>query len=187
MDVRPARLPAARPPRLQREPTRVHLLRGPRHYLVGGIPPPQPPHGRRPDSICGLGSATDESIIRTDSPVTELTIRATTNAGAGRGLGLLQAGLLADPQPEPGSVTPFLRTICRNCQGETTSTTDTTLEGAPYTPSGLVTVCDTGSGGGTGGDECRSSTSLLLCERTADEGTSSGDLTATPVDDATPF
>ncbi|MFJ4702813.1 hypothetical protein ACIP5N_32135 [Streptomyces sp. NPDC088768] len=143
--------------------------------------------GADPDSICGLGSATDESIIRTDGPVTELTIRATTNAGAGRGLGLLQAGLLANPQPEPGSVTPFLRTVCRNCQGETTSTTDTTLAGAPYTPSGLVTVCDTGSGGGTGGDECRSSTSLLLCERTAGEGTSRGDLTATPVDDATLF
>ncbi|WP_433341729.1 hypothetical protein [Streptomyces sp. CA-253872] len=143
--------------------------------------------GADPDSICGLGSATDESIIRTDSPVSELTIRATTNSGAGRGLGLLQAGLLADPQPEPGSVTPFLRTVCRNCRGETISTTDTTLAGTPYTPSGLVTVCDTGGGGGTGGDDCRSSTSLLLCERTAEEGTSSGTLAATPLDDATPF
>ncbi|NED89474.1 hypothetical protein G3I76_56550, partial [Streptomyces sp. SID11233] len=113
--------------------------------------------GADPDSICGLGSATDESVVRTDGPVTELTIRATTNAGAGRGLGLLHVGLLADPQPEPGSITPFLRTTCRDCGGAVVSTSDTTLEGQPYTPAGMVTVCSAAGGGGT--EPCRDSSS----------------------------
>lgn len=121
--------------------------------------------GSDPDSICGLGSATDESIVRTDSPVTELTIRAVTNFGAGRGLGLLHVGLLADPQPEPGSSTPFLRTVCRDCTGAVTSTTDTTLDGQPYTPAGTVTVCDSNGGGST--EPCRDVSSTLLCDVSA--------------------
>lgn len=121
--------------------------------------------GAEPDSICGIGSAGDESIIRTDGPVTELTIRAITNPGAGRGLGLLQVGLPADPQPEPGSSTTFLRTTCRDCQGNTVSRTDTTLAGAPYTPSGIVTAC--GAGGGSGEEPCRDISSTLLCDTSA--------------------
>ncbi|MFC8723763.1 hypothetical protein [Streptomyces bacillaris] len=118
--------------------------------------------GADPDSICGLGSATDESVVRTDGPVTELTIRATTNVGAGRGLGLLHVGRPADPQPDPGSVTPFLRTVCRDGAGAITSTADTTLDGAPYTPAGTVTVCPAGGSGAPG--PCRDTSSVLLCD-----------------------
>ncbi|MFE9319243.1 hypothetical protein ACFYNV_29790 [Streptomyces albidoflavus] len=37
---------------------------------------------------------------------------------------------------------PFLRTVCRDCTGVVVSTTDTLLDGeTPYTPTGLVGVC----------------------------------------------
>ncbi|MFJ2205938.1 hypothetical protein [Streptomyces microflavus] len=36
---------------------------------------------------------------------------------------------------------PLLRTVCRDCDGTVLSRTDTTLEGAPYTPWGTVGVC----------------------------------------------
>ncbi|MDP4501061.1 hypothetical protein [Nonomuraea turcica] len=42
--------------------------------------------------------------------------------------------------------TPFLRTICRDCSGEIISTTDTTLDGAAYTPVGPISpgACEVG-------------------------------------------
>lgn len=36
---------------------------------------------------------------------------------------------------------PFLREVCRDCDGQIVSTADTTLDGVPYTPGGDVTAC----------------------------------------------
>ncbi|WP_228995222.1 hypothetical protein [Streptomyces sp. DH8] len=39
--------------------------------------------------------------------------------------------------------TAFVRTVCRDCDGAVVSTTDTTLDGQPYTVAGTVGVCQT--------------------------------------------
>ncbi|MER7477438.1 hypothetical protein ABTX60_07245 [Streptomyces sp. NPDC126510] len=74
-----------------------------------------------------------------------------------------------------GAVTLFLRTICRNCAGQVTTTTDTTLDGTTaYTPAGTVGEC-------TG--PCRDSNVLLLCDVPQD-----GSPAATVTDtDPTPY
>ncbi|MCC9686868.1 hypothetical protein [Streptomyces sp. MNU103] len=60
----------------------------------------------------------------------------------------------------------FLRTTCRDCTGAVTSTTDTLLDGAtPYTPLGLVGVCQPDASNGGGEEEpCRDSSTLLVCD-----------------------
>ncbi|WP_327713726.1 hypothetical protein OG912_38190 (plasmid) [Streptomyces sp. NBC_00464] len=62
----------------------------------------------------------------------------------------------------------FLRTVCRDCTGAVTSTTDTLLDGeTPYTPTGLVGVCPTSA---EDEDEpCRDSSQTLLCDTAAQE------------------
>ncbi|MFK0063345.1 hypothetical protein ACIQTN_29470 [Streptomyces werraensis] len=98
--------------------------------------------------ITGQSSATDESVFLL-GPVTELPLTASGNSTGGRGPGLIQAGL-APEVPAPGSSTTFLRTICRDCQGQILGVTDTELDGeTPYTPTGEVTACTGGDGGGT--------------------------------------
>ncbi|AIV35615.1 hypothetical protein [Streptomyces sp. CCM_MD2014] len=75
------------------------------------------------------------------------------NTGGGTSCSRLSfAGVTIVPPPPPppaGTRTPFLRTICRACDGSALSVTDTSVDGDPYTPAGQVTVCATGSGGGT--------------------------------------
>jgi hypothetical protein len=58
---------------------------------------------------------------------------------------------------------PFLRTICRDCDGEVTSVRDTTLDGsAVYTPSGVVGLCpDTSS--------CSDCETIVLCDDGGDD------------------
>ncbi|MER7135394.1 hypothetical protein ABT358_02475 [Streptomyces sp. NPDC000341] len=62
---------------------------------------------------------------------------------------------------------PFLRTVCRDCTGAVTSTTDTLLDGqTPYAPTGLVGVCQPSA------EEeapCRDSSQTLLCDTAAQE------------------
>lgn len=62
----------------------------------------------------------------------------------------------------------FLRTVCRDCTGAATSTTDTLLDGeTPYAPTGLVGVCQSAAA-----DEeapCRDSSQTLLCDTAAEE------------------
>ncbi|MYX39030.1 MULTISPECIES: hypothetical protein [unclassified Streptomyces] len=58
----------------------------------------------------------------------------------------------------------FLRTVCRDCTGATTSVTDTLLDGStPYTPVGLVGVCPPGDDG----EGCTNGTTVLLCDQPA--------------------
>ncbi len=60
----------------------------------------------------------------------------------------------------------FLRTVCRDCTGAVTSTTDTLLDGeTPYTPTGLVGVCSTSAED----EPCRDSSQTLLCDTAAQE------------------
>ncbi|WP_086778054.1 hypothetical protein [Streptomyces griseus] len=121
-----------------------------------------------PNTICGLGGAVDESLIVSSAPVSEVTLSAINNPGQGRGIGLMEVGLLNEP-PAPGTAVPFLRTVCRDCSGAVTSTTDTSLAGDPYTPAGTVTTCASGGGGSTPVEPqpCRDTSSTLLCDTAA--------------------
>ncbi|CAL9537768.1 hypothetical protein [Streptomyces sp. enrichment culture] len=61
----------------------------------------------------------------------------------------------------------FARTVCRDCTGAVTSSTDTLLDGTtPYTPVGLVGVCQPEA---TDEEPCRDSSSTLLCDTVAQE------------------
>ncbi|WP_233646817.1 hypothetical protein [Streptomyces sp. BSE6.1] len=102
------------------------------------------PAGRYLCEITGQSSATDESVFLL-GPVTELPIVPSGSSTGGRGPGLIQVGVPVDA-PEPGTATPFLRTLCRDCDGAVISATDTTLDGEPYTPTGDVTTCAAGTG-----------------------------------------
>ncbi|WP_309317391.1 hypothetical protein [Streptomyces salinarius] len=118
--------------------------------------------------ITGQSSAVDESVFLL-GPVTELPLIASGSSTGGRGPGLIQAGFPVEA-PAPGSSTSFLRTVCRDCQGQVISVTDTGLDGeTPYTPTGEVTTCNGSSGGG--GEEptepCRDTSSTLLCDTSA--------------------
>lgn len=66
--------------------------------------------------------------------------------------------------------TQFLRTIVTDCEtGATVSTTDTTLDGEPYTPSGEVGACTTSGGGTCCPPAPRADTELVtLCVRDED-------------------
>ncbi|MFF5655206.1 hypothetical protein [[Kitasatospora] papulosa] len=58
----------------------------------------------------------------------------------------------------------FLRTVCRDCTGGLTTSTDTLLDGAtPYVPVGLVGVCQPAE------EPCRDSSNTLLCDTAAQE------------------
>ncbi|MEV0016693.1 hypothetical protein [Streptomyces tendae] len=63
----------------------------------------------------------------------------------------------------------FLRTVCRDCTGAVTSTTDTLLDGTtPYTPVGLVGVCPSTSDGSSS-EPCRDTSQTLLCDTATTE------------------
>ncbi|WP_413808121.1 hypothetical protein [Streptomyces sp. OE57] len=69
---------------------------------------------------------------------------------------------------DPPFVTPvpFLRTICRDCSGAVTSTTDTALDGTtPYVPTGEVTACDAEP---AATPEQPESDAVVLCDTAAD-------------------
>lgn len=122
-----------------------------------------------PNTICGLGTAADQSVIVSATPVSEVTLSAISNPGQGRGTGLVEVGLLNEP-PAAGSVTTFLRTVCRDCSGAVISTTDTTLDGDPYTPTGTVSSCaSAGSSTPVEPAPCRDTSSTLLCDTAAQE------------------
>ncbi|MGA5340403.1 hypothetical protein ACPCK3_14770 [Streptomyces griseoincarnatus] len=80
--------------------------------------------------------------------------------------------------------TQFLRTVVTDCEtGETVSTTDTTLDGQPYTPTGEVGQC-----AAVGGEccptppepqPCRDTSTLLVCD--LPPGDSEGDASASDV------
>ncbi|MEZ3180800.1 hypothetical protein KYY02_19530 [Streptomyces pimonensis] len=71
----------------------------------------------------------------------------------------------------------FARTVCRDCTGAVTSTTDTLLDGTtPYVPVGTVGVC--GPAPATQEEPCRNTSTLLLCDLPA-EGEHEGASTAT--------
>ncbi|RWZ77861.1 hypothetical protein EQK42_00595 [Streptomyces albidoflavus] len=143
-------------------------------YLVpeGAVPESISPNhtwdadGRYLCEITGQSSATDESVFLL-GPVTELPIVASGSSTGGRGPGLIQAGFPVEA-PAPGSSTSFLRTVCRNCQGQVLTVTDTELDGGtPYTPTGEVTSCGTTGAGETPAEPCRDTSSTLLCDTTA--------------------
>ncbi|MFF4826477.1 hypothetical protein ACFY20_26290 [Streptomyces sp. NPDC001312] len=62
----------------------------------------------------------------------------------------------------------FLRTLTTDCEtGEVVSTTDTTLDGAPYTPTGVVGQCTVI--GGSAPTDCRNCDQVVLCDTTGTE------------------
>jgi hypothetical protein len=66
---------------------------------------------------------------------------------------------------QTGCATQFLRNVTVDCEtGEVTAVTDTTLDGAPYTPAGEVGQCTAGSGACCPEQPCRNTSSLLLCD-----------------------
>lgn len=68
------------------------------------------------------------------------------NTGGGTSCSRLSfAGVTIVPPPPPppaGTKTPFLRTICRACDGSALSVTDTTVDGTPYEVTGQVGQCE---------------------------------------------
>jgi hypothetical protein len=66
--------------------------------------------------------------------------------------------------------TQFLRTLVTDCEtGEVVSTTDTTLDGQPYTVTGEVGQCTPAATT----DECRNCVQTVLCDVTEEDGTRS--------------
>ncbi|MEU6628462.1 hypothetical protein ABZ905_09220 [Streptomyces parvus] len=125
-------------------------------------------------------------ILRVDNTVTGCTLNAPTRAQSARfrvagvttfTLRYLGSRVLAVPCQRFGTWEfgaldvslggQFLRTVCRDCTGATTSTTDTLLDGeTPYTPTGLVGVCEPTP---TEEEPCRDSSQTLLCDTAAQE------------------
>ncbi|MDX2917304.1 hypothetical protein [Streptomyces sp. NE06-03C] len=101
-------------------------------------------------------------ILRADNTLTGCTLNAPTRAQSARfrvtgvttftlqylGTRVLNAACQRFGNWEFGALDvslggQFLRTVCRDCTGATTSTTDTLLDGeTPYAPTGLVGVCE---------------------------------------------
>jgi hypothetical protein len=72
---------------------------------------------------------------------------------------------------EATSSTQFLRTLTTDCEtGEVVSTTDTTLDGQPYTVTGTVGQCTPAS---SASGDCRDCEQTVLCDVVEDEGTRS--------------
>ncbi|MGJ3558847.1 hypothetical protein ACR6C2_07660 [Streptomyces sp. INA 01156] len=67
----------------------------------------------------------------------------------------------------------FLRTLVTDCTtGDVVSTTDTTLDGQPYTVTGEVGQC-TPSDSGSGASDCRDCEQFMLCDTVDGVATSS--------------
>ncbi|MEV0754958.1 hypothetical protein [Streptosporangium sp. NPDC050280] len=72
---------------------------------------------------------------------------------------------------EATSSTQFLRTLVTDCEtGDVVSTTDTTLDGQPYTVTGDVGQCQPASSDTA---DCRNCEQVVLCDVAEDEGTRS--------------
>ncbi|MFF3441762.1 hypothetical protein [Streptosporangium sp. NPDC002721] len=124
----------------------------PNHILAGNVLTGGP-----------ASTAADETILRYDTPRQQFILQP--QSGDGSGLSFLQVSL-EQPWATEATVTPFLRTVCRDCDGAITSTTDTTLDGEPYTPAGTVGVCGLTAGAGT--EPCGHSEALPLCDVATD-------------------
>ncbi|MGW4007961.1 hypothetical protein [Streptomyces sp. NPDC004763] len=83
-----------------------------------------------------------------DSPPARFGYRIGNTGGGGSCSTLNFAGVTVVPPPAAGTGIPFARTICRDCDGQVVSVTDTELDGETlYEPTGDVTAC--GAGGGS--------------------------------------
>ncbi|WP_158677817.1 hypothetical protein [Streptomyces sp. SPB074] len=128
-----------------------------------------PHHVWDPDQnrLCGQGATAAEATwFTTTSPVTSFTwYTAIDGAVPNAAVGVI--GLDVTPAP---TATRFLRHVRSACDG-TITTTDTTLDGQPYTPVGTVQTC-TGGTTGDGGSTAASASGdvLVLCD-IADDGT----------------
>ncbi|MFE4796232.1 hypothetical protein ACFRFL_14215 [Streptomyces sp. NPDC056708] len=76
------------------------------------------------------------------------------------------SGLTASVAYEQTGCTPqFLRTVTVDCEtGAVLTVTDTTLDGDPYTVTGEVGECTTGGGDCCPTEECRDTSTVLLCD-----------------------
>ncbi|MFB7114834.1 hypothetical protein [Streptomyces sp. NPDC056291] len=72
--------------------------------------------------------------------------------------------VLCDTDPDTGVATPFVRNYLRDASGLVVAATDTTLDGAPYTPAGTVGVCPAESA-------CADCTTHILCDVPPDTST----------------
>ncbi|MFJ3249066.1 hypothetical protein [Streptomyces sp. NPDC086782] len=63
--------------------------------------------------------------------------------------------------PQAECEAQFLRTITTDCDGVVVAVTDTTLDGAPYTPTGVVGQC---TATGSGSSDCRDCEQVILCD-----------------------
>ncbi|MFF3441761.1 hypothetical protein [Streptosporangium sp. NPDC002721] len=70
-----------------------------------------------------------------------------------------------------GCPTTFLRTVCRDCTGATVSTTDTSPDGAAYTPTGIVSV---GACPEVAEPSCQHCETVVLCDGAGDTATITG-------------
>jgi hypothetical protein len=104
------------------------------------------------------GTPADESIFRYDTAVTQFTLLPQVGSS---GLSFAQASIVSAWAVE-ASALPFLRVICRDCDGQVVSTADTTLSGDPYTVQGEVGIC--GSAGEA--EPCRDTEITQLCDLT---------------------
>ncbi|MFF5422105.1 hypothetical protein, partial [Streptomyces misionensis] len=91
----------------------------------------------RPDPASGpVGAGAPTSRFRHPGPVTELLFATDGSTGFSA-----TQRMVGDFLVTPATV-PFLRTVCRDCDGQVLTTTDTLLDGiTPYEPVGTVGVC----------------------------------------------
>ncbi|MFD8820748.1 hypothetical protein ACFV1C_00015 [Streptomyces sp. NPDC059605] len=91
----------------------------------------------RPDPASGpVGAGAPTSRFRHTGPVTELLFATDGSTGFSA-----TQRMVGDFLVTPATQT-FLRTVCRDCDGQVLDTTDTLLDGAtPYEPVGTVGVC----------------------------------------------
>ncbi|WP_406501604.1 hypothetical protein OHA04_27675 [Streptomyces sp. NBC_01590] len=83
----------------------------------------------------GQAAANGESKFAHRGPVNALTFASDGTGGLGGTQRSVGAFSLT-----PATV-PILRTVCRDCDGQVLDTTDTLLDGTPYTTTGTVGVC----------------------------------------------
>lgn len=112
------------------------------------------------------------------------------NTGGGTSCSRLSfAGVTVVPPPPPpaaGAATPFLRTTCRDCDGTVLTVTDTTTDGSPYTPTGVVTVCgEAAASGQVAADvvDCGDGGRALLVKVCAEEDSPGPDIEVLPLCD----
>ncbi|MEC3995160.1 hypothetical protein VSR01_17120 [Actinacidiphila sp. DG2A-62] len=113
---------------------------------------------------------TDPQVIgsarfRTSSAVTTFTTAPAPNSRVAR-CGIFFTYWAGAVSVVPGG--PFLRHLCRSCDG-TPTVTDTLLDGiTPYLPAGTVDQCQTGVSSSTDPETCHNTTTVLLCDAPTD-------------------